>query len=89
MKTVYGKIFDYRKWESVRQFVYLLEGLDFLSLLEFRKFCFTEMLMGSERSVCKSMLYSYKVGKEHSNFEPKVSGAHMKCKLCDKLGSSI
>ena len=41
--SVYRKIFGYHKWESVRQLICLLERLDFLSLLAFRKFCFTKM----------------------------------------------
>ena len=49
--SVYRKIFGYHKWESVRQLICLLERLDFLSLLEFRKFYFTKMLMGSGSTV--------------------------------------
>ena len=45
--------------------------------------------MGSGSTVIESMLYSYKFGKECANFELKVSRAHMKCKLYDKLGASI
>ena len=45
--------------------------------------------MGSEYTAVKSMLYSYKLGKDCVNFELKMSRAHMKCKLYDKLGSSM
>ena len=45
--------------------------------------------MGSGSTVIKSKLYSYKLGKECANFELKICRAHMKCKLYDKLGSSI
>ena len=90
--SVYRKIFGYPKCESVRQLIRLLERLDFLSLLEFIKFCFTKMLMGSESTAIKSMLYSYKLGKGCANLELKMSRAHMnmmKCKLYDKLCSIL
>ena len=61
--SVYRKIFGYHKWESVRQLICLLERLDFLSLLEFRKFCFTKMLMDSECTVIKSIFVFIQIGQ--------------------------
>ena len=87
--SIYMKILRYHKVDSVRQLICLLQRLDCLSLLEFRTFCFTNMLMGSESTVIRSMLYSYKLSKECANFELKMSRALMKCKLYDKLDSII
>ena len=86
--SVYRKIFNYNKWDSVSELIFYLERLDYKSLCNIKKYNFLKRLVTSSNLVISNFVKFYLNSNEFFVFACKT-GSEIKFTMNKRLLNKV
>ena len=62
--SMFRKIFDYNKWDSVKELIYLLDRLDLMRIVNMRRLLFVQRVSNSANSIMIELIRRYLQGAQ-------------------------